>query len=233
MALYPIILGVGRMSGAKGTASTGRLPGRSETEQTLHRDGYTCRCCGFSSKRFQRVVSDPVSVQDGAFATVCTFCEMCLALDRAGPTAESVLIWLPEMTQAELNNLVRALYVAKASNTPLSAQATRALDVLAARKAEAKKRLGTYDPLVLATALIESVDDATYAARAAKMEGIRLLVGDRYLVRQRGVDVDVFGQMVDYWTGPEGAFSRKPVSQWEALFETLPAKVGEKVEDPA
>ena len=231
MALYPIILGVGRASGAKGTALTGRLPGRSETEQTLHRDGYTCRCCGFSSKRFRRVVSDPVSVQDGAFATVCTFCEMCLALDRAGPTAESVLIWLPEMTQAELNNLVRALYVAKASNTPLAAAASRGLDVLSARKAEAKKRLGTFDPLVLATALIESLDDAAYQARTAKLEGIRLLVGERYLVRQRGVDVDVFPQMLASWTGPEGVFGRKPVSEWAALFETLPAKIGEKASD--
>jgi hypothetical protein len=229
--LYPISLGVGRKSGAKGTVLSDRLPGKSETEKTLHRDGFTCRCCGFTSKRFQRVVADPVSVQDDkAFATVCTFCEMALALDRAGPTSGALLIWLPELTQAELNHTLRALYVAKVSKTPLAAAATRTLEVLTARRAEAKKRLGTDDPLILATALIESVDDAAYAARTAKLEGIRLMAGDRYLVRQRGVDVDVFPQMLSFWVGAEGPFGRKPVSEWEKMFESVTAKVGEKTE---
>lgn len=231
MTLYPISLGVGRKSGAKGTVLSDRLPGKSETEKTLHRDGFTCRCCGFTSKRFQRVVADPVSLQDDkAFVTVCTFCEMALALDRAGPTSGALLIWLPELTQAELNHTLRALYVAKASKTPLASAALRTLEVLTARRAEAKKRLGTDDPLILATALIEAIDDDAYAARTAKLEGIRLMVGDRYLVRQRGVDVDVFPQMLSYWTGAEGPFGRKPVSEWEKMFESVTAKVGEKTE---
>lgn len=232
MSLYPISLGVGRKSGTKGTVLSDRLPGKSETEKTLHRDDFTCRCCGFPSKRFQRVVADPVSVQDDkAFVTVCTFCEMCLALDRAGPTAGGILIWLPELTQAEVNHTLRALYVAKASNDQaLSAAATRTLEVLTARRAEAKKRLGTDDPLILATALIEAVDDAAYDARTAKLEGIRLMAADRYLVRQRGGDVDVFPQMVSFWTGAEGPFGRTPVSEWTRLFESVTAKASAQTE---
>lgn len=156
--------------------------------------------------------------------TVCSFCEMSLALDRAGLTGAGILVWLPELSQAELNHVVRALYVAREAEGTLAKAATRTLEVLTARRSEAKKRLGTDDPLLLATALLEEVDDKAYAARVAKLEGLRLLPLDRCLVRQGGGDVNVFPQMLKYWTSSAGPFGRLPVAEWEKMFEEVSAK---------
>ncbi|MGE4352443.1 MAG: hypothetical protein AB7E52_09690 [Bdellovibrionales bacterium] len=173
---------------------------------------------------------DP-SAEDGERATVCTFCELTALLDRAGLTAAGFLVWMPELSQAELNNAVRALYVARdAKDSPLVKMANRTLEVLTTRRAEAKKRLGTDDPLLLATALHEQLDDTAYAARIEKLEGIRFLPLDRYLVPQRsGRDVNVFPRMMAYWTSPEGPYGKVPVSEWEALFKSVREKAAAEV----
>ena len=206
------------------------MPSKAQNEKTLSRDAFTCRCCGFESKKYQRVL--PMSdiapdAKAGDFVTVCTFCELTSSLDRAGLAASGFLIWLPELSQADLNNVVRALYVARdGDDEKLAKAATRTLEVLTARRAESKKRLGTDDPLILATALFEQLDDKAYAARMAKLEGIRFLPLDRYLVTQRtGKDVNVFPQMLSYWKSPEGPFGRTPVSEWTALFNEVMGKV--------
>lgn len=228
MSLLPISLGVRRGSDAEGTASKGRVSLKKQIESVLSRDSFTCRCCGFASKRFQRVVSvEPHAAgrdDSGSLTTLCTFCEMCFDLERAGITGAGLLIWLPEISQTDLNHIARAIYVAKASNDALGAAAGRTLEVLTQRRLEAKKRLGTDDPLILATALLEAVDDAAYARRTEKLEGIRLLPLDRYLVTQRAGEGDVFPQMIAYWTSPEGPFARKPVSEWAAMFDQAMAK---------
>lgn len=225
MSLLPISLGVRRGPSAGGAASRGRVPSKKQIETVLSRDSFTCRCCGFASKRFQRVLSlESHSSQpddSGSFVTLCSFCELCFDLERAGLTGSGLLIWLPEIAQAEINHIARALYVAKASDDALSAAAGRTLEVLTQRRLEAKKRLGTDDPLILATALLEAVDNATYAKRVEKLEGIRLLPADRYLATQRAGEVDVFPQMLAYWTSPEGPFARKPVSEWAAMFDQV------------
>ncbi len=196
---------------------------KEQAERVLHRDGFACRCCGFTSRKFQRVIPWAASAEEGegGFITVCTFCESCQELDRAGLAGTGTLIWLPEMSQAELNHLARAIYVARATSDPLAAAASRALEILLGRRTEAKKRLGTDDPLLLATALQENVDEKTYAARAAKLEGVRFLPADRFFVKRPGGDVDIFPQMLVYWTSPEGPFGTKPVSEWTSLFDRV------------
>jgi intracellular multiplication protein IcmJ len=201
------------------------MPSKSEVADAMQRDGFSCRCCGFTSRKYQRVVpysADTSAKGMNSFITVCTSCERCLALEQTGLIGGGTLIWLPELSQAELNHVVRALYVARSSNDKtLAAAATRTLDVLMARKSEAKKRLGTDDPLVLATALQEIVDETSYAARVERLEGIRLLASDRYLVRQRTGDIDMFPAMLAYWVSAEGPFGEIPVKDWATRFAQL------------
>lgn len=224
MSLLPILLGVRLAPDADGMALAGRSLSKAQVEKVLHRDGFSCRCCGFTSKRFQRVIPtwDPSdSKKDDQLITVCTFCEACFVLDKTGLFGGGTLIWLPEISQADLNHIVRAIYVARKSEDALAKTASRALDVLMERRLEAKKRLGADDPLLLATALAENLDQKTYAARAAKMEGLRLLPSDKYFVRQKGGEDDIFPQMLSYWTSPQGPFGQKPVSEWGAMFEGI------------
>lgn len=228
MNILPIPLGVRRVPDAGGTASQSRIPSKAQTEKTLARDSFTCRCCGFQSKKFQRAlflkdISPSAKADD--LITVCTFCEMTASLDRAGLSGAGYLIWLPELSQAELNNVAHALYVAREGDDPTIAKAARrTLEILTARRAEAKKRLGTDDPLLLATAFHEQMNDAAYAARVSKMEGIRFLPLDRYFVSQRGKDVNAFPAMLAYWRSPQGPYGKTPVNEWTAMFEAVSGK---------
>ncbi len=227
MSFLPLSLGVKLSLEAGGAASLSRIPTKDQAEKALRRDGFACRCCGFTSKKFQRVIFHEAAPESEGPVTVCTFCEMCFAIDRTGLTGAGLLIWLPELSQAELNHVARALHVAQASDGPLAKPSARTLEVLMARRLDAKKRLGTDDPLLLATALLEELDEKAYAARVAKMEGIRLLPLNRYFIRQGREDVNIFPQMLNYWTSSSGPFARTPVAEWEKLFEQVTAKAAE------
>lgn len=205
---------------------------RAQAEKAMKRDDFTCQCCGFRSLRFQRVVK--ASALNGSsnrgggkgndLVTVCRFCELCFALDVAGATGGGVLIWLPEISQADLNSLMRAIYVARnagkngSGDDKLAAAAGRALDALMARKAEAKKRLGSEDPMLLATVMLENLSDDEYAARVDKLEGIRLLPLDHWPVQGASGDHNQFHNMVKYWSSPEGPYAKLPPSSWEKMF---------------
>jgi intracellular multiplication protein IcmJ len=229
LTFLSLSLGVGQRPDAKGAVSKNSIPSKSQFEKTLGRDSFSCRCCGFVSKKYQRVLPmGALSSGKGGgddFATVCSFCELTATLDRAGQTAAGYLIWLPELSQGDLNHVAHALYIARESSSPeLSKAASRTLDVLTARRAEAKKRLGTDDPLIFATALLEQVDPEKHAARMARMEGLRFLPLDRYFVPVRGKETDVFPQMLAYWASAEGPYGKLPVEQWTKLFEDVTAK---------
>src|SRR5262249_9536517 len=136
-------------------------------QATLQKDAYTCRYCGFTSRQFQKAIpkdwgmSDP---REGELVTACLFCEQCFALETVANMVSGALIWLPEITQAELNHMTRAIYVMRAAGESapenIRASADRAFEILFNRRGEAKRRIGTDDPSVLAAALLESLDSA-------------------------------------------------------------------------
>ncbi len=229
MSFLPIALGVRRKPEAEERVFKNRSKFKAVVEKTLWRDDYACRCCGFRAQRYQRVIPsfDGSGVKDD-FITVCLFCESCLALDRAGMSGVGVLVWLPELTQAELNHVMRAVYVARESGHPLAATAKHVHEALMTRRTEAKKRLGSDDPLLLATVLFESLNDAEYDAVKEKLEGIRLVPLDRMIVRTAQGDVNKFAEIVNYWRSPDGPFGKTPLDSWEALFDSVKAKIGNK-----
>jgi intracellular multiplication protein IcmJ len=217
LSFLPLTLGVGQASGAEG-GSLG-LPSKSKAEKTLKRDGFSCRFCGFSSPQYQRVI--PFKDE---FVTVCSFCEQVLFLERAGMMGSGVLIWLPEVTQAELNHIARAIYVAREDEDgKMAAAATRALDALLSRKIDAKKRLGSEDPLLLSSVLSEHLTDKERSAAIRKLEGIRLLPLDKYIVRIRGSETNVFPRIVKFWRSEKGPFAKLPTDAWQKLFAKIPA----------
>ncbi|MDD3288825.1 MAG: type IV secretion protein DotN [Alphaproteobacteria bacterium] len=205
-------LGVRRLPDAGAAGSSGAVS-KSQQEKILRRDDYTCCCCGFKSKQYQRVIKlnkEPV--------TLCMFCEQCFSLDSVGAMGSGVLIWLPEISQADLNNLARAIYVARSTAHPLSGLASKALDALLARRTDAKKRLGSDDPNLLATAFYENLSDAEYKEREAKLDGLRLMPLDKMIVSTRAGTMDVFPRILEYWKSPEGPYGKLPVEDWEEMF---------------
>ncbi|MDD4615966.1 MAG: hypothetical protein PHW76_02460 [Alphaproteobacteria bacterium] len=133
-----------------------------------------------------------------------------------------VLVWLPEISQAELNHIARAIYIARRDeDNDIAKAAERAFEALMARKSEAKKRLGSEDPLLLSTVLSENLKPGERSAAIAKLEGLRLLPLDKHVIRTRNGDVNGFGQMVKFWRSPQGPFGKYPSSEWGTLFEKL------------
>ncbi|MDE2029886.1 MAG: type IV secretion protein DotN [Alphaproteobacteria bacterium] len=217
MSFLPLTLGVGRKPGA----GSGGLkpPSRAEAETILKRDNFTCRFCGFRAVQYQRIVPSPEG-----YVTACSFCEQVQTLERAALMGGGVLIWLPEITQAELNHIARAIYVARSEKGgSMEAAATRAFDALMTRRVEAKKRLGSDDPLVLATVLHENLDQDERAAASKKLEGVRLLPLDRHMVRSKRGDIDGFPQIVKFWRSAQGPFGKIPAGEWQELFAKIAA----------
>ena len=195
--------------------------------KVMSRDDYTCVYCGFRSERFQEIrpVSEDGMARPGRpddWATSCHMCDQCLSLERVGMMGEGMLVWLPEMSQADLNHLVRALYVARSAGDGEAADAARkGLDAIKSRRDEAKRRIGTDDPMVLATVFADHLSETEYQERMEKLEGIRLLSLDRRLQRTANGEVDRFEDMLTYWRSKEGPFGNTPPSNWRTLLERL------------
>ena len=137
-----------------------------------------------------------------------------------------MLIWLPEITQADVNHLARAIYVARAEKGSMAALATRALDALTMRRAEAKKRLGTDDPLLLATIFRESLEDDEIKAALPKLDGVRLLPCEKYMMRGSKGDANQFPQIAKYWLSVSGPYGSYPTSKWQEIFKKAMSSAG-------
>jgi intracellular multiplication protein IcmJ len=86
------------------------------------RDVYTCQYCGFQAKEFQEVVNLDGNYANNRLenmATACCFCTQCLFLQAVGldEMGGGQLLYLPEMTQADLNSFCHVLFCAMENNT--------------------------------------------------------------------------------------------------------------------
>lgn len=227
MTFLPLTLGVRQKSDAeKGASQSSLVPNKAQIEKTLRHDDYTCRFCGFRAEHYQRAIYHSDGGNAPQLVTCCTFCEQCLHLDRAGMMNSGVLIWLPEIAQTELNHIARAIYVGRTGGTPVVELATRAFDALMARRADAKKRLGSDDPLLLATVLHESLTDEEAQTAITKLDGVRLLPLDKHMARGPKGDVNQFPQLVKYWVSPEGPYGAKTPEKWPDMLKTAADAVG-------
>lgn len=117
-----LILSVSPFSWQKTDISHGSLLDRQVTpdvieiyKKVMERDKYTCYYCGFESKKFQEVHHLNDNHNDHTeenLVTVCPLCHQSHHLNSAAINNGAELIWLPELTQAELNHLCRVLFVA-------------------------------------------------------------------------------------------------------------------------
>jgi intracellular multiplication protein IcmJ len=226
-AYRPLTLAIRSLAASNIMASSSAGLSAAQRSKVLARDDHTCVYCGFRSERFQEV--RPLNPEGAArpgqtddWVTSCHMCDQSLSLQRVGMLGEGILIWLPELTQGELNHVVRALYLARASDSEATEPARRGLEALKARRDEAKKRLGTDDPLILATVFADFLDENDLQNRADRLEGIRLLSLDRRLQRTSAGEVDRFPDMLAYWRSREGPFGNTPPKDWPNLLSKLP-----------
>jgi hypothetical protein len=140
-----------------------------------------------------------------------------VTLETTGAVGGGILIYLPEITQTELNHLCRAIHLGK-TQSALRDRAQTVWDALVSRRAEAKKRLGMDDPVTLGMLFLENLTDAEYTARHKKLAGIRYLPPARYMAAGKNGVVDQFPAILDYWQSSAGPFGKMAVESWLDRF---------------
>jgi len=131
--------------------------------KVLERDRYTCQFCGFQAKLFQDVVN-----QDGNYTnnrlsnlvTACCFCAQCFFLESVGVGGYGggTLIYLPELSQTELNSLCHVLFCAITNNTGYKSSAQNIYRSFKFRTQMVEEKFGegTSDPAIFGQLIIDS-----------------------------------------------------------------------------
>lgn len=111
------------------------------------RDNYTCQYCGFQAKEFQEVVNEDQNYRNNKMdnlLTACCFCTQCFFLESVGEGGYGggTLIYLPELTQNELNSLCHVLFCAMINDTSYKESAQAIYRTLRVRSAPIEEKLG-------------------------------------------------------------------------------------------
>lgn len=136
---------------------------KSFEQKIFQRDHYTCQFCGFQARLYQDVINldgDYTNNRLANMVTACVFCSQCFFIESVGVGGYGggSLIYLPELTQAELNSLCHVLFCAITNDTGYksSAQAIYRSFKFRGQAIEEKFGEGTSDPAMFGHLLIES-----------------------------------------------------------------------------
>ena len=131
--------------------------------KVLQRDRYTCQFCGFQAKLFQDVINLDNNYTNNRLTnlvTACCFCAQCFFIESVGVGGYGggTLIYLPELTQSELNSLCHVLFCAITNDTGYksSAQTIYRNFKFRSQLIEDKYGEGTSDPAILGQLIIDS-----------------------------------------------------------------------------
>lgn len=131
-------------------------------KRVFERDQYTCQYCGFQAKEYQEVVNLDGNYANNKFSnmiTACCFCSQCLFLQSVGvdEMGGGQLIYLPEITQNDLNSFCHVLFCAMENNTGYQESAQSIYRSLKFRSQiiENKFGSGTSNPVTMGQIIIE------------------------------------------------------------------------------
>lgn len=196
---------------AKGNA--GKL--KDIWDQVWQRDSFRCYFCNFESKRHQEIHHLNDDHEDNSLDNLVTICPLChqnFHLDTASTTNGGKIIWLPEMTQQELNYLSRAIYIAsdeaedKSTLLPFLKISPTLENSLLERSLIVEQHFqnGASDPVSFANALI-NLSEEQYSKRNNFLKSFKLLnLRSRFPIQTR------------YWKN--NTFKDLPVETWSKLI---------------
>lgn len=136
---------------------------QAASKKILARDSYTCQFCGFQAQEYQDIVNLDHNYRNnkaGNMATACCFCSQCFFLESIGLDGVSggQMIYLPEITQTELNSLCHVLFCAMGSGDTYQDSAQAIYRSLRLRSQVVEKELGSglSNPSTFGRILIET-----------------------------------------------------------------------------
>jgi len=126
------------------------------------RDKYICQYCGFQAKEYQEVVNLDHNYANNKISnmiTACCFCTQCLFLQSVGldEMGGGQLVYLPEITQNDLNSFCHVLFCAMENNTGYQDTAQSIYRSLKFRSqiVENKFGSGTSNPAVMGQMIVD------------------------------------------------------------------------------
>ena len=178
----PLVLGTPKsawsVSPHHGSQVMGLKTLRDKRKKILTRDAYTCQACGWISRQWQEIHHrnhDHSDHSEKNLETLCPLCHQVFHLPQAAATNGGTIIWLPEVSQAELNLMCTALFVAlRHPKGKWAASARAILGIFESRAAVAEDFLGRSNPGFLAQSLLRVRPDQ-FEKRAHLTRALRLL----------------------------------------------------------
>lgn len=150
-------------------------------KRLFERDAYTCQYCGFQAKEFQEIINldgNYANNKASNMATTCCFCSQCLFLQSIGldEMGGGQLIYLPEMSQADLNSFCHVLFCAMGNNTGYQDSATSIYRSLKFRSQLIENKFGTgmSNPSTMGQIIVE-YQDRFPDKKSDMLKDIRLL----------------------------------------------------------
>ncbi len=189
------------------------IPVKADPSDGLHaavnaRDFGTCVSCGFASDRYMElapICEFPVAAGD--YVTVCRCCWQVGNLDYAAIQRSAELVWMPELTQLEINREMPELYAKRSgAEKDLAETAKRLFDIFNERRQQASIKLGANE-LSHLWDLVGGEGKGIYTLLPEKLDdNFRLWPLDRIIVRVGLSEYDKYPQMADYWQSNKGIF---------------------------
>jgi intracellular multiplication protein IcmJ len=131
-------------------------------EKILGRDNYTCQYCGFQAREYQEIVNLDGNYLNNKYSnliTACCFCSQCLFIESIGldEMGGGQLVFLPDMSQSELNSFCHVLFCAMGNGTGYqeTAQTIYRSFKFRSQVIENKFGAGTSNPAVLGQLMLE------------------------------------------------------------------------------
>ncbi len=136
------------------------------SRQVWERDDYTCRFCGFQARQFQEIINLDCNYHNNKLsnlATACCFCAQCFFLEAVGKGeyGGGTLIYLPEISQPNLNGLCHVLFCAIANASEYRVDAQNIYRSLKLRSKLVEEKLGEAmgDPSIVGQMLNNVLQD--------------------------------------------------------------------------
>lgn len=188
-------------------------------DKVWERDGRKCYYCGFKADKHQEISHLNEDHSDNSMdnlVTACPLCHQSFHLDTASATNGGKIIWLPEMSQQELNYVCRAIFIAndeanaalaEQREAPGFAKIAKMLESSLLERTlvvEREIQQGASEPVNFANALL-NMEQSKYEAREEFVSSFKLMHSNsRFPVQTK------------YWKTE--TFKNVPVEAWLNLI---------------
>lgn len=151
-------------------------------KKVLDRDDWTCCYCGFRAEQYMEVINlngNYVDMRLSNLKTVCPFCAQCKFVESIGQSDldGGVLIYLPEMSQTQLNAMCHTLFALMACGSDQESQVKNIYRSFRLRAQVCEQLIGEgmSQPNVLGRLIIETGKNAKEQFSQAVWSDLRVL----------------------------------------------------------